>query len=104
LDNHNIVLLGPTGYSTTGEVFNLLAEEVATRTAIHLKADKLIFLGKQHGLLNEQGSIANSISPHKLDAQIEKYQDSNPDIACIYAVPKSLDAWRTSRPSDFLCL
>ncbi|MEG0031560.1 amino-acid N-acetyltransferase [Acinetobacter sp.] len=81
LDNHNIVLLGPTGYSTTGEVFNLLAEEVATRTAIHLKADKLIFLGKQHGLLNEHGQLQREISPHKLDAQIEKYQDSNPDIA-----------------------
>lgn len=43
LDNHNIVVLGPTGYSTTGEVFNLLAEEVATKTATALHADKLIF-------------------------------------------------------------
>ena len=34
LENYNIVLLGPTGYSSTGEVFNLLAEEVATKTAI----------------------------------------------------------------------
>ncbi len=45
LDNQNIVVLGPTGYSTTGEVFNLLAEEVATKTAVSLKADKLIFFG-----------------------------------------------------------
>ncbi len=105
LDSQNIVLLGPTGYSTTGEVFNLLAEEVATRTAIHLKADKLIFLGKQHGLLNEHGQLQREISPHKLDAQIEEYQDSNPDIAVTFTrCQKSLDAWRTSRPSDFLCL
>ena len=81
LDNHNIVLLGPTGYSTTGEVFNLLAEEVATKVAIDLVADKLIFLGNQQGLLDEFGHLQREISPHKLDLQINKYQDSNPEIA-----------------------
>ena len=81
LENHNIVLLGPTGYSTTGEIFNLLAEEVATKTAIHLKADKLIFLGKQHGLLNEHGQLQREITPQQLDAHILKYEDSNPEIA-----------------------
>ncbi|WP_445114540.1 amino-acid N-acetyltransferase [Acinetobacter sp. WZC-1] len=81
LASHNLVLLGPTGYSTTGEVFNLLAEEVATTTAIHLKADKLIFLGNQQGLLNEHGHLLREISPHQLDQHIVKYQDSNFDIA-----------------------
>ena len=38
-----IVLLPPLGYSLTGDVFNLQAEEVATQAAIELKADKLIF-------------------------------------------------------------
>ncbi|MCO8067865.1 amino-acid N-acetyltransferase [Acinetobacter schindleri] len=68
LDSHNIVVLGPTGYSTTGEVFNLLAEEVATKTAIRLKADKLIFLGKQHGLLNTEGQLQREVQPSQLDA------------------------------------
>lgn len=81
LDNHNIVLLGPSGYSTTGEVFNLLAEEVATKTAIHLKADKLIFLGSQRGLLDEFGQLLREITPHQLDQHISKYQDSNFEIA-----------------------
>ncbi|WP_353141001.1 amino-acid N-acetyltransferase [Acinetobacter pragensis] len=81
LDSQNIVLLGPTGYSTTGEVFNLLAEEVATKTAISLKADKLIFLGKQHGLMNEHGQLQREVAPHQLDRHILQYQDSNPDIA-----------------------
>ena len=75
LDNHNIVVLGPTGYSTTGEVFNLLAEEVATKTAIHLKADKLIFLGNQQGLMDEFGQLRREITPHQLDQHILKYQD-----------------------------
>ena len=81
LKNHNIVLLGPTGYSNTGEVFNLVAEEVATNTAILLKADKLIFLGKQQGLVNELGQLQREIPPHQLDQHILQYQDSNPDIA-----------------------
>ncbi len=81
LENHNIVLLGPTGYSTTGEVFNLLAEEVATKTAITLHADKLIFLGAQQGLLDEYGHLLREITPHQLDQHIEKYQDSNFEIA-----------------------
>lgn len=81
LENYNIVLLGPTGYSTTGEVFNLLAEEVATKTAISLKADKLIFLGNQQGLLDEHGHLLREITPHQLDQHIEKFQDSNFEIA-----------------------
>ncbi len=44
VSNGDIVLLSPLGYSPTGEVFNLTLEEVATTTAIAIKADKLIFL------------------------------------------------------------
>ncbi len=44
LDAGELVLLSPLGYSSTGEVFNLTANEVATETAIAIGADKLIFL------------------------------------------------------------
>ncbi|WP_159124173.1 amino-acid N-acetyltransferase [Acinetobacter variabilis] len=70
LNNHNIVILGPTGYSTTGEVFNLLAEEVATKTATRLKADKLIILGRQHGLLDSKGQLKREVTPQQLDDYI----------------------------------
>lgn len=39
-----IVLLSPVGYSPTGEIFNLSAEDVATAAAKALHADKLIYL------------------------------------------------------------
>ncbi|BAW80951.1 amino-acid N-acetyltransferase [Candidatus Nitrosoglobus terrae] len=46
--NHGaIILLSPLGYSPTGEVFNLSADEVATASAIALKADKLIFMSAE---------------------------------------------------------
>ncbi|MHA3097975.1 amino-acid N-acetyltransferase [Acinetobacter brisouii] len=81
LERHNIVLLGPVGYSTTGEVFNLLAEEVATKTAIALKAEKLIFLGNQNGVLNSQGQLQREIVPHQLDQYITQYQQAQSQMA-----------------------
>lgn len=44
IDHGHIIVLPPLGYSPTGEVFNLSAEEVATAVAGSLKADKLLLL------------------------------------------------------------
>lgn len=44
LQEDAIVLLSSLGYSPTGQVFNLSAEEVAAETAIAINADKLILL------------------------------------------------------------
>jgi amino-acid N-acetyltransferase len=50
LDMNNVVLISPLGYSPSGEIFNLSAEEVATEVAIALQADKLILLTEQNCL------------------------------------------------------
>lgn len=52
LNTGNIVLLSPLGYSPTGEVFNLRAEDIATATAAALDADKLIFMMEGPGLVD----------------------------------------------------
>jgi amino-acid N-acetyltransferase len=44
LDQDRIALLSPVGYSPTGEIFNLRAEDVATATACALQADKLVLV------------------------------------------------------------
>jgi len=44
LESGRICLLSPIGYSPTGEIFNLRAEDVATAAAAALAADKLMFL------------------------------------------------------------
>ena len=44
LQNEEIVLLSPMGFSSTGEMFLLKKEDVAVNAAIGLSADKLIFL------------------------------------------------------------
>ncbi len=47
LEQNNLVLISPIGYSPSGDVFNLSAEHVATAVAIALKAEKLIFLTEE---------------------------------------------------------
>ncbi len=67
LQNNNIIVLGPTGYSTTGEVFNLLAEQVAVKTAVALQADKLIFLGEKEGISDEDDRLLRQLIPNEVD-------------------------------------
>jgi amino-acid N-acetyltransferase len=67
LQNDNIIVLGPTGYSTTGEVFNLLAEQVAVKTAVALQADKLIFLGEKEGISDEDDRLLRQLIPNEVD-------------------------------------
>jgi len=44
LQDQRIALLSPLGYSPTGEVFNVSAEDIAAATAVALHADKLLLL------------------------------------------------------------
>lgn len=54
LDDGAIVLVSPLGYSTTGEIFNLLAEDLATALAVELHADKVVYL-REAGISDEGG-------------------------------------------------
>lgn len=88
LGNNNVILLGPTGYSTTGEVFNLSAEEVATKTTIALKADKLIFLGKERGIVNHQNNLIREVCSNQLDNYIELYKSNDSNFSTILECSK----------------
>lgn len=62
LDEGAIVVLSPLGYSPTGEVFNLSAEDVATAAAVALGADKLICLVDRPGIPDPDGGIARELT------------------------------------------
>lgn len=72
LDYGSIVLLSPIGYSPTGEVFNLALEDVAAQTAIALKADKLITLTEDEGLLDETGKLIRSCSVRRVKTLLDE--------------------------------
>ncbi len=71
LDQGDIVLLSPSGYSPTGEIFNLSAEDVATTTATELQADKLIFLLEGANLLDGKRQLVREISPAETDRLLQ---------------------------------
>ncbi len=58
-----IVLLSPLGYSPTGEIFNVNAEEVAMATASALRADKLLLYLDRSEDLTVNGQPLRQLSP-----------------------------------------
>ncbi|GHC23796.1 amino-acid N-acetyltransferase [Aidingimonas halophila] len=69
LDQGAMPVLPPLGYSSTGEVFDLEAAEVAQQVAVALKADKLILLGDAEGLHDDQGRLLRQMSPAEAEPQ-----------------------------------
>lgn len=74
LSSGAIPIISPLGYSVTGEVFNLLAEEVATQIAIELQADKLIGFCSNQGLLGENGEVITELLPEEAQSHIDKIE------------------------------
>lgn len=66
-----IPVISPLGYSVTGEVFNLLAEEVATQVAVGLQADKLIGFCSNIGVLDEQGQVITELLPEQAQQHVD---------------------------------
>ncbi len=62
LDAGDLVLLSPLAFSPTGEVFNILAVEVASQTAIALEASKLIVLGESPEIRNDVGETLRQLT------------------------------------------
>jgi amino-acid N-acetyltransferase len=73
LDEGAIVLLSPLGYSPTGEIFNLSAEDVATAAAIELDADKLIYLIDGSGLQLDDGTLVRQLNLADAETLLEEH-------------------------------
>lgn len=62
IDHGSIVLMSPLGFSPTGEAFSLSMEELATRVAVALRAEKLIFLAESAGVRDGNGDIDTELA------------------------------------------
>ena len=80
LDDSELVLLSPLGYSPTGEAFNLSLEDVAVSTAIALDADKLIFLMDSTGVQNLRGELLREMTADKAKNLLKNIEDSDDPI------------------------
>ena len=68
LNQSSIVLHSPLGFSPTGEAFNLAMEELAMNAAVSLRAEKLIFLTRDHTIHNADGSVDTELAREDADA------------------------------------
>lgn len=71
-----VALLAPLGFSPTGEVFNVLAEDVATAVAIELRAAKLLFLGEPVQLDDSAGKPCGEFSVAAANTALARGQAS----------------------------
>ena len=76
LADHSIVLISPIGYSVTGESFNLAADEVATRLATGLKAQKMIGFCEGQGLVNGQQQVISEMFPEQAQEHLARLEAS----------------------------
>ena len=77
LKNDNVVLVSPIGYSPTGEIFNLHAEDVATETAIALNADKLIFVMENNQVTDNDGNLLQQLDLPQAEAWLKNHNGDN---------------------------
>src|SRR5438874_11158188 len=80
LDDGDLVLVSPLGYSPTGEIFNLALEEVATQVAVRLSADKLIFLMDTEGVRNSRRQLMTELSTRDAEAMLARSGKLAPDV------------------------
>ena len=81
LDNGDIALVSPLGYSPTGEAFNLSAEAVARSTAEALGADKLIHLSSHAPLTDETGRPIRELTPQEARERLNLSAEALPEGA-----------------------
>jgi len=74
LDQNTIVLISPIGYSPSGEVFNLSAEQVATAVAIELKAEKLILLTEECCIDPIEGQSVQQMTASEAESFLNQHQ------------------------------
>lgn len=96
LDDGEMVLLSPLGYSPTGEAFNLTVEDVAVSTAIALDADKLIFLMDSEGVHNLRGELLREMTAIKAKNLLQHVSNNDEAINTsediVYYLPAAVRA------------
>ncbi len=81
LDENNIVLVSPIGFSPTGEVFNLGAEQVATEIAIALEAEKLILLTEEDCLAPKTQQPIQQMTTTEVESLLNQQKNLTEAIA-----------------------
>lgn len=79
LELGNVVIISPIGYSPTGEIFNLCAENVAAAVAIELNADKLLILCEDDPPQTERGQLIRQLTTQEAREFLDTYGEIGPN-------------------------
>ncbi len=82
LQQGGLSLISPLGYSPTGEVFNLLWEEVAAATAVALQADKVIYLDQEAGILDDNSALIKELTVPQAQQHMASLAQPNFSLQC----------------------
>ncbi len=77
LDDNELVLISPLGYSPTGEIFNLILEDVAAECAVALQAEKLIVLTDETGAMDRKGELIHELTVSAAQALLKPGKKSD---------------------------
>ena len=80
LEDGEIVIISPLGYSPTGEIYNLSLEEVATQVAVRIGAHKLVFLMETEGVRNPRRHLLTELSTKDAEAILANKAKLPPDV------------------------
>ena len=72
LQNDALVLLSPIGYSPTGEIFNVSAEQIGVAVSVALGADKLLYLTESSSPRDEDGAVLRQLSLPDTEALVSE--------------------------------
>lgn len=70
-DNGKIPVIAPVGVGADGESYNINADTVASHMAVALKAEKLMILTNQAGVLDATGKLLTNLDPGAIESLIE---------------------------------
>ncbi len=96
LEQNNLVLISPIGYSPSGDVFNLSAEQVATAVAIALNAEKLIFLTEE-SCVDENGRLIAQLTTEEVKKMPTRFalnaavESCDAGIARVHLINRHID-------------
>lgn len=72
LDGGSVVVLAPIGVGAEGEKYNINADWAATKTAVALKAERLVFLTDQAGVLDANKRVIPVLTASVAEKLIEE--------------------------------
>ena len=96
LDLGTVVVLSPVGYSRSGQLYNIAAEDLAAEGAIALSADKLITFAADPYICSGNGTPLPELTPNELDDLLDELPESHGDRrrlqamlkACRHSIPR----------------